>query len=51
MYDVTGVNVFPPKVNGIPPQRKGVKHPSSTTKGYKWQGFNMRRKGPSGTKV
>ena len=31
MYDVTGVNVFPPKVNGIPPQRTGVKHPSLTT--------------------
>ena len=31
LHDVICVNLFPPQVNGIPPQRTGVKHPSSTT--------------------
>ena len=31
MHDVICVNLFPPQVNGIPPQKTGVKHPSSTT--------------------
>ena len=31
MYDVTGVNVFPRKFNGIPPQRTGVTGASPTT--------------------
>ena len=31
MYDVICLNVFPPQVNGIPPQRKGVIGASPTT--------------------
>ena len=31
MHDVICVNVFPPQVNGIPPQRTGVTGASPTT--------------------
>ena len=30
-YDVSDVNLFPPHLNEIPPQKRGLKHPSYTT--------------------